>query len=180
MAKLKEVGYIARAAAQGAIDNIGVEEEGENRGKWIETYQRSTGNSPGEPWCASFVYYRLITAQAKIGLDWVKLPKDFVRSGYTPDWKNWAVKNGLWIPVANAQGVVERGDLVCFYSSKKKRIFHIGIVISAWDWGVRSVEGNTSPGRPETGVNADGDGVYLKKRNWSELGRWGGFIRIPY
>ncbi len=166
---------IALKAAADAIANIGVEEQGgENRGKFVGVYQASTGNRPGDPWCASMVYYRLITAAAFYDKALVGVPI----SGYTPDWKNQAVKSKKWLPVSQAKATpskVRVGDLCLFYSSSKKRIFHIGIVIEVHSWGVVTVEGNTSA---EPGVDADGDGVFRKVRSWSELGTGGGFFLL--
>ncbi len=47
---------IALRAAKEALDNIGVQEVGDNRGKAIEVYQASTVPPvpPGSPWCAAF------------------------------------------------------------------------------------------------------------------------------
>ena len=166
---------IATKAAVDALANVGVEEQGgENRGKYVGVYQHSTNNSPGDAWCASFCYYRLITAAAFYDKALVGIP----RSGYTPDWKSKAVDSGKWLPVGKAKASpssVRVGDLCLFYSSSKNRIFHIGIVVEVHDWGVVTVEGNTSA---EAGVDADGDGVFRKIRNWSELGSGGGFFLI--
>ena len=166
---------IANKAAVDALANVGVEEEGgENRGMYVTVYQESVGIPPGSPWCAGMVYYRLSTAAKKLGLTLSGIPK----SGYTPDWKNKAVELGKWLSVGKARATpskVRVGDLCLFYSSSKRRIFHIGIVVEVHDWGVVTVEGNTSA---EAGVDADGDGVFRKIRNWSELGSGGGFFLI--
>lgn len=170
---------IALKAAAEALDNIGVVEDGENRGKWVETYQAAVGIPPGSPWCAAFVRYRLERAAAALG---TTVPKSFPDSGWTPDYANWAKANGFWVPVADAQnGVINPriGDLACFYFAAKQRIAHIGIVVQRKDWGVITVEGNTGSDDPGE-VNRDGDGVYRKLRTWSELGKLGGFARINW
>jgi hypothetical protein len=173
---------IAKRTAADALLNCGVSEEGgNNRGQYIGIYQASTGNSPGDPWCASFVYYRLFAAAKALG----KTLPPIVKSGYTPDWKNWAIKNNNWVSASRARtspfALLRVGDLVCFYSPTKERIYHIGIVVSVHSWGVMTVEGNTGPeGNDPLAVNADGDGVYKKRREWSELGSYGGFIRINW
>jgi hypothetical protein len=69
---------------------------------------------------------------------------------------------------------VQKGHVALFYSSEKKRIYHCGIVISSNESGVLLVEGNTSGG---PGVDANGGGVFLKKRSWTALGIKGGFMR---
>ena len=170
---------IALRAAKDALANLGVHEEGGNNdGKFVNVYQKSVGIGPGDPWCAGFAYYRYLAASISLSLPTPVL----ICSGYTPDWKSWAVKKGLWITRPRAisdPSLIRVGDLVLFYSPAKGRIYHIGIVVEVEAWGVWSVEGNTGPesGDPLT-VNAEGDGVYRKKRNWSELGSKGGFIRV--
>jgi len=68
-----------------------------------------------------------------------------------------------------------------FYFSQLGRIGHIGIVVEVQDWGVWTVEGNTSPEpSDEDSVERDGDGVFKKKRNWSELGQYGGFVLVEF
>jgi len=171
---------IALKAAADALLNVGVVEDGENRGRWVETYQAAVGIPPGSPWCAAFVRYRLERAAAALG---TTVPASFPDSGWTPDYANWAKANGFWIPVSTAESgtVVPRvGDLALFWFAAKQRIGHIGIVVeSGKNWGVVTVEGNTGPDDPD-GVNREGDGVYRKIRTWSELGKLGGFARINW
>ena len=61
---------IALRAAKEAIDNVGVQEVGDNRGKAVEIYQASTipPVPPGSPWCAAFVVYRLRNAAHDLAL----------------------------------------------------------------------------------------------------------------
>lgn len=169
---------IALRAAADALANVGVTEEGENRGKWVETYLRAVGLPPGSPWCAAFVRFRFEQAAAALKLP---LPTGFPDSGWTPDYKDWARSAGLWVPVESAEAEpfqIRPGDLVCFYFSAKSRIAHIEIAVEPGQaWGVNTVGGNTGP---EAGaeVQRDGDGVYRKRREWDELGRYGGFVRM--
>lgn len=160
----------------GRSDVLSVREVGgNNRGKFVETYLKIVGLGRGEPWCQAFVIFRLVKAASTLGL---KLPADIPKSGYTPTVANWGKKRGWWISRAQAQtGVVlpMRGDLVYFYKANLRRIGHVGIVDSVTSKGVWTIEGNTGPdgGR-------DGDGVYKKFRTWSELGLYGGFVRLPF
>ena len=172
---------IALRAAADALANVGVTEEGgENRGKWVEIYQRATGNKPGDPWCASFVRYRFEAAARALGLT---LPPAMPDSGWSPAYWGWAQGAGIWLPVQAAQlepHQVRAGDLACFWFAAKGRIAHIGIVVEPGKtWGAVTVEGNTGPERGEE-VNREGDGVYRKLRDWSELGARGGFVRINF
>lgn len=171
---------VALKAAADAIANIGVTEEGgENRGRYVETYQRATGNRPGDPWCASFVRFRYEQAAKALGLS---LPAKMPDSGWSPAYADWAQEAGLWVPVSMAREEphqVRPGDLICFYFQAKRRIAHIGIVVAPAElWGCLTVEGNTGPEVGE--VNRDGDGVYRKRREWHEVGAQGGFVRMNF
>ena len=172
-------GPVAVLAADFALKNVGVtEDEGkENSGKFVNIYLKSVGLTPGNPWCASFVYYRIQDA-AKV-LSATLSPKP-PKSGYCPDWKDWAKDNGLWLPVDTDEKILP-GDLALFYFSAKGRVAHIGIVVERMknSMGVYTVEGNTGPERGQE-VNRDGDGVYRKEREWEEFGKYGGFIRLPW
>jgi hypothetical protein len=172
---LSKPGPIALRASREALENVGVTEEGgNNRGKWVNIYLKAAHASPGDPWCGAFVAYRLLNAADDLDMT---LPADFPLSAWTPDYKEWGKKHGLWIPVDSDERVLP-GDLACFYFSAKGRIAHIGIVVERKaSGGVYTVEGNTSP---ETGVDRDGDGVYRKDRNWGEFGFGGGFVRLPF
>lgn len=184
---LPEPGAVAKRIAEDALtpEVLAVRETpGKNNfGKWIRVMLASVGLAEGNPWCLAFVNLRIEKAAAALG---VKLPSDYPDTGYTPTFANWAKKRGWWIPVADARArpsLVKRGDLVFFYGTvgAVRRIRHVGIVIKPMKnsygdtLGVISVEGNTGPdgGR-------DGDGVYLKHRDWSELGALGGFVRLPF
>lgn len=173
------MGNIARAAANGAIANIGVMEEGENRGKWVEQYQAAVRIPPGSPWCAAFIRFRFEKAAEALDLN---LPAAFPDSGWVPDYVNWAKRSNLWIPV-DGVGVeeVHKGDLACFWFAAKSRCAHIGIVVEDPTLPGRwiTVEGNTGPDRGQE-VERDGDGVFRKVRRRSSLGTGGGFIRIPF
>lgn len=172
---------IAIEAARAALANVGVTETGgDNRGPAVETYQRSVGISPGSPWCAAFVRYRLEAAAEKLDLD---IPIGFPDTGWVPSFVAWAQTNKVWVPRATARvepSLVRPGDLVAFWFQAKARCAHIGIVVATpTTSGFVSVEGNTGPDRGTT-VERDGDGVYRKQRTWSSVGTGGGFIRLNF
>jgi hypothetical protein len=76
---------------------------------------------------------------------------------------------------------VRIGDLCCFWFAPLNRLAHIGIVTGVFPWGVKTVEGNTSPEmEDEDKVTREGDGVYRKARAWRELGSNGGFVHIDW
>lgn len=174
-------GPIAVLAAKSAVANVGVLEEGFNAGEAVETYQASTlpPAGVGAPWCACFVAYRLRTAAAQVGSP---IPLSFPLTAWTPDYKRWAYSNNLWLPIESVKReylAPEIGDLACFYFSAVGRIAHIGIVTSVRGGSCITVEGNTGPDKGKM-ANRDGDGVYLRTRNWQALGSGGGFVRLPF
>jgi hypothetical protein len=182
---MKPPGPIALAAIADAEKNVGVTEQGgNNRGAAILVYQKAAGCRAGDPWCQAEVFYRLWKAAGKPG-DY-KLPLGFPRSGSTMQAAQWAKDHNLWIPVEHARvhpDLVKRGDLGFFYmwhaKERRYRIAHVGQVAEVHSWGVKSCEGNTGP---EVGahVERDGDGIYLKTRQWNEFGPHGGFARLPF
>lgn len=181
MSAMPPPGPIARRAAADALANVGVQEEGgNNRGKFVELYQKSVGIPPGSPWCAAFLRFRLEAADARIEPN--DLPPSFPDSGWCPDYSAWGRKMGLLTPVSLARESPSRvavGDLALFWFSTLKRHAHIGIVVEVHSWGVVTVEGNTGP-ESGAGVDRDGDGVFRKERDWSELGSMGAFVRLPF
>lgn len=169
-------GPIALRAMADALANTGVREQGDNAGKYVEIYLASVGLEAGNPWCAAWVYYRIKAASEALKLPMPAVPK----SGYTPDWARWGKTHKLWMDVGpDAQ--VEPGDLALFYKASKGRIGHIGIVTgvvrsaNAERKGVTTVEGNT-----DGDGSAEGDGVYAKERRFGDLGKYGGFVRLPF
>ena len=169
---------IAIKAADLAVQSIGiVETEGkDNYGEMIKKYLASVGLKEGHPWCAGFLKYMYIKSA---GFLKEELSEGFLDlDGYTPNWKLYAQKNKIWISIEEAKKdpkLVKKGYAACFYSAEKERIYHIGIVISSSTSGVLTVEGNTSGG---PGVDANGGGVYQKRRSWTALGSLGGFIKV--
>ena len=179
MVTLPLPGPIAKKAAIDALANVGVTEQGgNNRGRYVETYLAAVDLDPGDPWCAAFVRFRFEQAAKALKLT---LPRSFPDSGYCPDFSGWGKNRKLWLPVSSdeSRDEVSVGDLCLFYFASKKRVAHIGIVVEVHPWGVWTVEGNTGPEAGD-GVNRDGDGVYKKRRDWSELGSMGGFVRCPF
>ena len=74
---------------------------------------------------------------------------------------------------------VHMGDIALFYFAAKGRVAHYGFVseIGPGPRQFRSVEGNTSP---ESGVDREGDGVYVKTHVWGAVGSGGGFVRVGF
>jgi len=169
---------IAIKAAEEALLNVGTTEKGgDNQGDHIAKYLKTVNLDEGFAWCAAFVKYRFIEAAKKLKK---KMPKSFMDlSGWTPEWAAWAKKEKRWITVQEARDnpeLLKKGYLGLFYSNRRGRIYHIGVVIQSNENGVQMVEGNTGP---ETDiVSANGDGVYIKNRKWINFGTFGGFIKM--
>lgn len=179
---------IALKALELARTNIGVVEVGENAGKAVQTYQQSCipPLPVGSPWCAAVVRYRLKQAATALGKTY---DATFPRTGYTPDYSLWAKNNNKWVSVSTVDAMDEHGlklvlkcgDLALFYFASLGRIGHIGVIEEVHDWGVITIEGNTSP-EPESSehVEREGDGYYRKVRNWNEFGKFGGFVQVDF
>lgn len=172
---------IASTAITLAESAVGVQEEGENRGKWIEVYQSFTKPKlpPGSPYCMAAIvtWYRKAAHQNNLSI-----PADWCRTGYCPDHYRWAKKAGLWIPYVNASldpTLIKRGDYGLFWFRSLNRHAHAFIVSEVHEWGVTTIEANTSPTvSSESDIDRDGDGVWSKNRIWSSLGLYGGFISM--
>jgi len=177
---------IAVRAIMNARLNLGVcETGGENRGKEVEAYLASCVPPlpPGSPWCVAHVRYRLKQAATDLGLTYdTSMP----RTGYTPNWVRWAKRTNNWVSVKAAKAnphLLREGDVVCFYFKTLGRCAHMGMIdaVRSDGSGVLTVEGNTSPEKGDDNyVDRDGDGLYPKVRDWSELGEFGGFITINF
>jgi hypothetical protein len=167
---------IAIRAADEAVKNVGVTEtEKDNHGPAIKIYLSTVGLTEGQPWCAGFVKYRFLNAAEDLDLE---LSDEFKKlDGWTPSWAAYAKKHDIWISLDEAKknpDSVKKGYVAMFYSQSKDRIYHCGIVISCKKSGPLLVEGNTSGG---PGVDSNGGGVYLKTRSWTNLGKFGGFLK---
>jgi hypothetical protein len=175
-----EPGPIARRAVEVAESYLGTTEHGgQNRGAEVERFLASVALPPGQPWCAALVRHCLETAAEQLGLE---IPPGFPDSGWCPSFSAWAQREQRWIAVQLAmRGVTTplRGDLALFWFPPKGRHAHIGFIAASTrgSGGVISVEGNTSGG---DGVNREGDGVWTKRRQWTDFGVGGGFVRLAF
>ncbi|MEZ5163294.1 MAG: CHAP domain-containing protein [Fimbriimonadaceae bacterium] len=141
---------IAHRSIAWADSQVGVREQGRNRGRQVEEYQRvaGLGRGGGYAWCACFVTWCLIQAGAK----WCALPKPGLCAAVR-NWASWAEESG------RLRSTPKRGDLFFWLDSQGRG--HIGFVLSTWKLDIiRTIEGNTDG---EAG-SRDGDGVYKRTR----------------
>jgi len=127
-----------------------------NYGGYVTTYLNGVGINFPAFWCAAAVSYWFKQAGAKSP-----------NSAGCADWKQWAIRNGLWssTPVHGA---------AIIYTDKTGHPHHIGIVADPKpneQGRITSIEGNTTGG----GFNRDGVGVFVK---YPRLSAINGFI-IP-
>ena len=118
-------------------------------GKWF--------GANNQPWCAMYVSWCFdqagmtsrVAAQTKKGF------------ASCDAGLKWFTKNNKLVPVGQAQP----GDIVFFQFDTDAQPDHVGIVASNDGKNLMCFEGNTSSGAK--GSQANGDGVYLRKRPYS-------------
>jgi hypothetical protein len=136
-----------------------VREHGYNRGKEVESYQRTTGNAPGAEWCGSFQ----ATANARCGLPFPR------GAGGSYNWFLLTSPRTLFfLGVVGSVDDIQPGDRIGFWSVKYRRIAHIGIVEVKTRNGFTTIEGNTGK-YANAGVHrlSRGRGEIHAASNWS-------------
>lgn len=113
-----------------------------NTGEWVNIFLKSAGLDPRNPWCAAFLTFCSMVAEA-----WY--PKE--NPGAVLSWKREGVK------VERAV----RGDIVLHMFSAVTG--HIGVCVASIDGTISSIEGNTQSGI--SGNQRDGGAIYRRKRN---------------
>ncbi len=137
--------------------HIGVRElTGNNDGKEVEMFLRSTGLGKGYAWCAAFVTY-------------CHIENDIAIPEKAPAWSPaWFPKHRL----INHEKALP-GDVFGIYYANMKRIGHVGFIDQAWNndsSNIITVEGNTNGDG-----SREGDGVYRKRRSKKQIksiSRW--------
>ena len=149
----------ARRILAWQASQLAVREHGYNRGPEVESYQRTTGNGPGEEWCGSFQ----ATANARCGL-----PFPAAAGGARYWFLHTSPRTVFLLGVVGSLDVLQPGDRVGFYSPTAKRISHIGCIETRTRNGFITLEGNT--GRlANAGVHrlSRGKGEIYAGANWS-------------
>lgn len=137
---------LTSAALDIAIEEIGVHEQGgNNRGARVEEYQAAAGAKPGDPWCASFVYWCFERAARAPGV-----PNPLPRTpGVLSMWHRSPAPAQRKSPTAGALFVQDKGH----------GLGHIGFVEGVGPDLIYTVEGNTNDGG-----SREGDAVMRRSR----------------
>ena len=151
-----------RACVKELFDSqVGVREEGSNRGAYVELYLESVGLEAGLPYCAAFVSwcYQNAGVQAPI-------------SGWVPSFSRKA--NRIYQRGRFQKKTPQTADVFLIWYPSLNRPAHIGF-IDQWDssW-IITVEGNTN----DNG-SREGDGVYRKRRLKKQIWVVSNFIDPP-
>lgn len=141
------------------VTEIAKSQLGYKEGKNNNTLYGKWYGMNNQPWCAMFVSWCFHQAGdvKKVAASTLK---GFASCAAGLSW--FAKKNKL-VPIGQAQA----GDIVFFQFDEDKEPDHVGIVISnnSKMKQLICIEGNTSDGTK--GSQANGDGVYKKKRSYS-------------
>lgn len=123
-----------------AASQIGVMEDppGSNRGPQVEKYLGSVGCIPGDPWCASFVYWCFNEAAKSSNIE-----NPLLKTGSCMNhWNNTKGKKILNRNTMNNSSLVHPGYIFIMDHGSGKG--HTGIVRNVADGYVQTIEGNTN------------------------------------
>jgi hypothetical protein len=153
---------LAENAIRIALSQEGVREiNGSNSGPEVDQYLACVHAAPGNPWCSAFASWCIKKAATDLGI--------------TPELTFSASTYGLWTknptlqmatPTDNCIFLIDHG-----LSKQGNRIGHVGLVVSVNGNGLETIEGNTN-----AGGSRNGDGVYRRTRQVSEITY--GFMKI--
>lgn len=123
-----------------ARNQIGVMEDppGSNRGPKVEEYLKRAGCQPGDPWCASFIYWCFDEASKTMGIS-NKLPKT---GSCMTHWSETIGRKIIHRNAMNNPSLVKPGHIFIMDHGNWKG--HTGIVTSVSDGYIRTIEGNTN------------------------------------
>lgn len=123
-----------------AGSQIGVLEDppGSNRGPQVEQYLASAGCLPGDPWCASFVFWCFREAAKSLNIS-----NPLFRTGSCMNhWNNTSGKKILSAKAINNPSMIQPGFIFIMNHGGGKG--HTGIVKSVSDGYILTIEGNTN------------------------------------
>ena len=137
---------------------VGIKEAtGNNDGKRVEEYLRTTNLGKGFSWCASFVKWAFLKCGIKTPI-----------TAWSPTAHN--SKNIVYFKNRFEQEP-KPGDVFTIYSINQKRIVHTGFFYNFYNSRIyETIEGNTN-----NNGSSNGDGVYKRKRSYHQtysITRW--------
>jgi hypothetical protein len=122
---------------------------GSNRGPQVEEYLRSTGNAPGDPWCAAFVYFCFQRAAREL-----RRTNPVVKTGGVLDhWQRARARGVGTITAAEAhmhEGRVRPGQI--FVIETGGGFGHTGLIEAVVAGKLVTIEGNTNDGGMREGI----------------------------
>jgi hypothetical protein len=124
------------------------EASGNNDGAQVQAFLATTGLKGNYPWCAAFLSWTFIQAD-------IKAP----RSAYSPDWFRTNVVYRQHKPTITPFKS-QPAQVFGLYFESKKRVAHVGMIVSETRLSYATIEGNTN-----AQGSREGDGVYRKIRN---------------
>ena len=136
---------------------------GSNRGPQVEAYLKRAGCSPGDPWCASFVYWCFDEAAQALHLQNL-LPRT---GSCMTHWSDTKGRKTTARQATNNPSLVKPGDVFIINHGNWKG--HTGMVTAVGDGYITTVEGNTNISGSREGL-----GVAVLKRKINSISA--GFI----
>ena len=150
-----ENGDARRLMLQAAVACLGVRESPKNRGKEVESFQKTVGLDAGDMWCMCFVQTCIAYAEHRTTSE-----SPVLASGACmPVWNNTALEQRVKnIPLA--------GAIAIWQHTKDPTHGHTGIVLACDGVSFHGIEGNTADGYADLhgSVGSAGDGVRYTHR----------------
>ncbi len=151
---LEQKQTVRYAIVQGAVNNIGVREDGppyDNRGVYVDEYLAFVGDEPGEPWCLAFAEFRVDRGYQAAGMTFED--SGLLKTGYCLALADSAREQMRLIgadEILAGNGTVEEGDILLvwetFGNETPNDYHHSGIVeIAPTNIGAfQTIEGNSN------------------------------------
>lgn len=126
---------LAAAALRIALTQVGVAEipKGSNSGPQVDTYLRSVGLKPGNPWCMAFVFWCVDAAAKQL-----EISNPLIKTGGVLRQYNETTLRKL----PGRSTAIKPGDI--FIMKFSKGTGHTGFVTSVIGGLVHTIEGNTN------------------------------------
>jgi len=130
------------------------EDNASNRGPLIDLFFNGCGVEPGNPYCACFANYGLLS----IGLEGPSCP------AWSPCW--FPKDKIVWQRGIDGDHITfQQGWTFGLYFTRLKRVAHVGVIVMDFGDGyVLTVEGNTN-----SAGSREGHGVFMRLRHKSEI-----------